>query len=681
MPNRLDRETSPYLRQHAANPVDWYPWGEDAFAAARATDRPILLSVGYAACHWCHVMAHESFEDPATAAIMNRHFVNVKVDREERPDVDGIYMQAVQAMTGRGGWPMTVFLTPDGEPFYGGTYFPPIDMQGVPSFSRLMQSVSNAWTTRRDAVQATTATLRELYVNASAPLTPSASLGAETCVAAANVLLRLHDREHHGFGDAPKFPQTMALDFLLRHGTRYGDERILTVVTESFLAMARGGIRDQIGGGFARYSTDRAWIVPHFEKMLYDNALLARLGVHLVQSTGSDEIDRVTRDTLDWALREMTGAEGGLFASIDADSEGEEGQFYIWTQEELRAVLGDRFAFAQVAYAVAAGGNFDGRTILTAPLPLEIIAARLELTVHAAEAELEAVRAALFAARAERVAPATDHKRVAAWNGLMLAALADAARVLDDATYRAAAVRLAAFLRRDMVRDDRVARTWLDGVLKAPGFLEDQAAVAAGFLALYQDSGDVEALDTARGLAEAMVRDFWDDDAHSFFDTARDHDALITRPRELTDNATPSGSSLACDVLLHLDALDGRADYRAIAAQLLDAVAAPMMEHPLGFGHWLGVADRVVFGAVQVALIGDPERSAALLDTLRRMYVPTLVLARGPVSDGAPALVGDRTALAGAGTAYVCRDSTCELPTSDAAEMARQLRHAVRRTR
>ena len=681
MPNRLDRETSPYLRQHAANPVDWYPWGEDAFAAARATDRPILLSVGYAACHWCHVMAHESFEDPATAGIMNRHFVNVKVDREERPDVDGIYMQAVQAMTGRGGWPMTVFLTPDGEPFYGGTYFPPIDMQGVPSFSRLMQSVSNAWATRRDAVQATTATLRELYVNASAPLTPSASLGAETCVAAANVLLRLHDREHHGFGDAPKFPQTMALDFLLRHGTRYGDERILTVVTESFLAMARGGIRDQIGGGFARYSTDRAWIVPHFEKMLYDNALLARLGVHLVQSTGSDEIDRVTRDTLDWALREMTGAEGGLFASIDADSEGEEGQFYIWTQEELRAVLGDRFAFAQVAYAVAAGGNFDGRTILTAPLPLEIIAARLELTVHAAEAELEAVRAALFAARAERVAPATDHKRVAAWNGLMLAALADAARVLDDATYRAAAVRLAAFLRRDMVRDDRVARTWLDGVRKTPGFLEDQAAVAAGFLALYQHNGDVEALDTARGLAEAMVRDFWDDDAHSFFDTARDHDALITRPRELTDNATPSGSSLACDVLLHLDALDGRADYRAIAAQLLDAVAAPMMEHPLGFGHWLGVADRMVFGAVQVALIGDPERSAALLDTLRRMYVPTLVLARGPVSDGAPALVGDRTALAGAGTAYVCRDSTCELPTSDAAEMARQLRHAVRRTR
>ena len=681
MPNRLDRETSPYLRQHAANPVDWYPWGEDAFAAARATDRPILLSVGYAACHWCHVMAHESFEDPATAEIMNRLFVNVKVDREERPDVDGIYMQAVQAMTGRGGWPMTVFLTPDGEPFYGGTYFPPIDMQGVPSFSRLMQSVSNAWATRRDAVQATTATLRELYVNASAPLTPSASLGAETCVAAANVLLRLHDREHHGFGDAPKFPQTMALDFLLRHGTRYGDERILTVVTESFLAMARGGIRDQIGGGFARYSTDRAWIVPHFEKMLYDNALLARLGVHLVQSTGSDEIDRVTRDTLDWALREMTGAEGGLFASIDADSEGEEGQFYIWTQEELRAVLGDRFAFAQVAYAVAAGGNFDGRTILTAPLPLEIIAARLELTVHAAEAELEAVRAALFAARAERVAPATDHKRVAAWNGLMLAALADAARVLDDATYRAAAVRLAAFLRRDMVRDDRVARTWLDGVRKTPGFLEDQAAVAAGFLALYQHNGDVEALDTARGLAEAMVRDFWDDDAHSFFDTARDHDALITRPRELTDNATPSGSSLACDVLLHLDALDGRADYRAIAAQLLDAVAAPMMEHPLGFGHWLGVADRMVFGAVQVALIGDPERSAALLDTLRRMYVPTLVLARGPVSDGAPALVGDRTALAGAGTAYVCRDSTCELPTSDAAEMARQLRHAVRRTR
>ena len=681
MTNRLAGETSPYLRQHAANPVDWYPWSEDAFADARATDRPILLSIGYAACHWCHVMAHESFEDPATAAIMNRLFVNVKVDREERPDVDSIYMQAVQAMTGRGGWPMTVFLTPDGEPFYGGTYFPPADMQGMPSFTRLMQSVSNAWATRREAVRSTTATLRELYANASAPLTPSANVTPETCVAAANALLRLYDRDHHGFGGAPKFPQTMALDFLLRHGTRYGDERILTAVTESFLAMARGGIRDQIGGGFARYSTDREWIVPHFEKMLYDNALLARLGVFLVQSTGSDEIERITRDTLDWLLRDMTGPEGGMFASIDADSEGEEGRFYMWTLDELRAVLGEESRFAEVAFAVSADGNLDGRTVLTMPLPLELLAARLGISVADVETRFAGVRSALLAARARRVHPATDHKRVAAWNGLILAALADAARVFDDARYRAAAQKVAAFLEREMISDDRVSRTWMDGVRKAPGFLEDQAAVIAGLLALYQDGGAIETLQLARRLADAMVRDFWDPASHSFFDTSRDHDALITRPRELTDNATPSGSSLACDVLLHLDALDEQPDYRAIVAHLIDVVAAPMMEHPLGFGHWLGVADRLVFGAVQVALIDGDAPTRALADTLRRMYVPTLVLARACSADDAPALVRERSSVNGDATAYVCRDSTCELPTTDAGEMARQLRHAVRRIR
>ena len=680
MPNRLAAESSPYLRQHALNPVAWYPWGDDAFAAARATDRPILLSVGYAACHWCHVMAHESFEDPATAEIMNRLFVNVKVDREERPDVDAIYMQAVQAMTGRGGWPMTVFLTPGGEPFYGGTYFPPTDIQGIPSFTRLMQSVSNAWSTRREAVDATTATLRQLYQNASAPLTASGAVSAATCTAAAATLLRMYDNEFHGFGAAPKFPQTMALDFLLRHGTRHGDERALNAVTESFLAMSRGGIHDQIGGGFARYATDRAWIVPHFEKMLYDNALLARLGVHLVQSTGSHELEGVTRDTLDWVMRDMTGPEGGLFASIDADSDGEEGRFYTWTRDELRAVLGDRLAFAEIAFGVSAAGNFDGRTILTAPLPLEIIAARFELSVHDAEAKLAQVRTTLLQTRGKRVHPATDHKRVAAWNGLMLAAFADAARVFDDITYREAAQRLATFLTRDMIRDHRVARTWIDGARKAPGFLEDQAAVAAGFLAMYQSTGEIEFLQTARDLASAMVRDFWDADARSFYDTSRDHDALITRPRDLADSATPCGSSLACDVLLHLDALDERPDYRAIVTHLLEAIAAPMAEQPLGFGYWLGVADRSIFGAVQVALIDGSKPASILSETVRRTYVPTLVLARGPASDEAPTLLRDRIALNGANTAYVCRDSTCELPTADAGELARQLRHAVRRT-
>ena len=682
MTNRLGHSTSPYLQQHAGNPVDWYPWGAEAFEAARLSDRPVLLSIGYAACHWCHVMAHESFEDAPTAALMNRLFVNVKVDREERPDVDAIYMQAVQAMTGRGGWPMTVFLTPDGEPFYGGTYFPPTDVQGVPSFSRLMLSVSGAWNTRREAVQATTATLRALYANAAAPLTPSGRVDAALLTSAADVLRRLSDTEHHGFGDAPKFPQTMPLDFLLRHGTRHADEALLGIVTDSFLAMARGGIHDQLAGGFARYSTDRAWIVPHFEKMLYDNALLIQLGTHLVQSTGSDEIERVTRATIDWVRQAMTGPEGGLYASIDADSEGEEGRFYVWEHGELQELLGDRFPFAAVAFGVKRAGNFDGRTILTAPLPISIVAARNGLSVEDADAELHVVRTLLLTARATRVAPTIDRKRIASWNGLMLVALSQAARIFADDPMLDAAQRLCRFLQQEMIVGDRVARTWMDGVRSAPGFLEDQAAVAAGMLAMYQATGDVAQLRTARLLAAALVRDFYDVDAHSFYDTARDHETLITRPRELTDNATPSGASLACDVLLQLAALDGITTYRTIVAEHLESVAALMAEHPLGFGHWLGIADRFVFGGVDVALVAGSDGDGAMLDVLRRAYVPTLLLARGRPGDGdAPALLHDRVAVDDRTTAYLCRDFSCELPTTVPALLAQQLRSAVRRVR
>ena len=686
MANRLATESSPYLRQHAENPVHWYPWGDEALAVARERERPILLSIGYAACHWCHVMAHESFEDPKTAAVMNELFVNVKVDREERPDLDSIYMQAVQAMTGGGGWPMTVFLTPDGDPFYAGTYFPPKDMPGVPGFTRLMQSVSNAWTSRREAVDQTTDTLRALYANAASALTPSGDVTAARLHQAAGVLRTLHDREHHGFGDAPKFPQTMALDFLLRHGTRHADEALLGIVTESWLAMARGGIHDQLAGGFARYSTDRAWVVPHFEKMLYDNALLIRLGVHLVQSTASDEIERVTRETIAWVLHEMSGPEGGLYASIDADSDGEEGRFYVWTQDELRTVLGEHYDFAALAFGVRRGGNFDGRTILTAPLPISIVATRMDLTVHDAEAHLQVVRRLLLNARATRVHPATDHKRIASWNGLLLVALAEAAQVFDDQVMRDAARRLGEFLTREMVVDDRVARSWMDGARTTFGFLEDQAAVGAGCLALYSTLGEPRWLAIARRLAQVMLEQFHDARASSFYDTARDHATLITRPRELTDNATPSGAALACDVLLQLAALDDVPAYRDIVSQHLAAVAAPMVAHPLGFGHWLGVADRLVHGHVEVALVTSPDTAAdadaALTAVLRRTYVPTLILARGAANAPAsPALLGERIAIEGKPTAYVCRDFACELPTADPAVLAHLLRSAVRRQR
>ena len=682
MTNKLATQSSPYLRQHADNPVDWYPWGPEAIDTARRTARPILLSIGYSSCHWCHVMAHESFEDPATAAVMNALFVNVKVDREERPDLDAIYMQAVQAMTGRGGWPMTVFLTPDGEPFYGGTYFPPADVQGIPSFTRLMHSVAKAWSSRREAVDATTASLRALYANAAAPLTPSGDVGTTALTDAACVLRSLHDADAHGFGTAPKFPQAMALDFLLRHGTRHGDDDTLDMVTETFLAMTRGGIFDQLAGGFARYATDRHWVVPHFEKMLCDNALLARLGVHLVQSTGSDEIERATRATLDWVLREMTGPEGGLYASIDADSDGAEGRWCTWTPDELRTVLGDDTALAMLAYGVTPGGNFEGRSILVTAMSRGFVAARRGEPLAAVEGRLESVRERLLAARTARVQPATDTKRIAAWNGLMLGALAEAARVFGDAAYLAAAERLATFLTTTMCRGDRVQRSWIEGGSPQPGFLEDQAAVSAGLLALHASTGTHHWLDQARLLTRALVRDFWDVEACSFYDTARDGERLITRPRELTDNATPSGSALACDVLLHLATLDDVPGYREIVGTVLAAVAAPMREHPLGFGHWLGVADRVVHGAVEVAVVPgtDGADHGGLLEVLRRAYVPTLVLARGRDGAGTPALLRGREPIAGRATAFVCRSMTCDLPTSDAAILARQVRAAVKHT-
>jgi uncharacterized protein YyaL (SSP411 family) len=446
--------------------------------------------------------------------------------------------------------------------------------------------------------------------------------------------------------------------------------------------MARGGINDQLGGGGARYSTDRAWIVPHFEKMLYDNALLISLGTHLVQSTGSDEIERITRETIHWVQQQMTGPDGGLYASVDADSEGEEGTFYLWDRTEMEALLGDRFPFAAVAFGVTASGNFEGRTILTAPLPISIVAARSGMSVEAAEAELRAVRAQLLAARATRVAPAIDRKQIASWNGLMLVALSEAARVFADDDILAAARHLGQFLEQQMIDGDRVVRTCMDGVRSATGFLEDQAAVAAGMLALYQGTGEAASLRTARRLAAAMVRDFHDADSRSFYDTARDHETLITRPRELTDNAVPAGASLACDVLLKLASLDGTAEYRAIVAEHLDAVAALMAEHPLGFGHWLGVADRYVHGGIDIALVPGDDGDAAMLDVLRRAYLPTLLLARGHPDDvDAPLLLRDRPAVGGRTTAYLCRNFSCELPTTEPMVLAQQVRTAVRQVR
>ena len=682
MPNHLATETSPYLRQHAGNPVDWYPWGREALERARTEDRPILLSVGYAACHWCHVMAHESFEDPDTARLMNELFVNIKVDREERPDVDSVYMQAVQSMNGHGGWPMTVFLTPAGEPFYAGTYFPPVDRHGMPSFARILRSVSDAYHTKRERVTQTAAAMRDIYTAASAPMPPSGTLGPATLDRAYRGLAERFDHEHGGFEGAPKFPQTMSLDFLLRYATRMNSAPALAMVEESFRHMARGGIYDQVGGGFHRYAVDAVWLVPHFEKMLYDNALLARLGVHLWQATKDPEVRRVTEETITWVAREMTSPDGGFYASLDADSEGAEGKFYVWTEREIDAALGPESAAIKTYYGITPAGNFEGANILHVAGDPAVLAQRAGISEPALRAAHDRARGVLASVRERRVRPGRDDKILAAWNGLMLRALTAAARAFGRAEHKAQALANAEFLRRTMVRaGGRVMRTHTAGVTKIAGYLDDHASVALGFLGTYEMTADRTWLGLAREIATAIGEWFWDDASASLFDTARDADPLVTRPRDLPDNAVPSGTSLTIDLYLHLAELLDDAILRQRAFGILETLAEPMARHPAAFGHALGAADMAVNGAVAVALAGDPADAGycALDAVVAGTYVPSLVLAGGPPGQSAGiALLEGRPEVNGAATAYVCHHYMCDAPQTDPAPLASQLATAVR---
>jgi len=673
MANRLANETSPYLLQHAHNPVDWYAWGPEAFERARRDDKPILLSVGYSACHWCHVMERESFEDEATARVMNGLFVNVKVDREERPDVDSIYMQAVQAMNGQGGWPMTVFLTAALEPFWGGTYFPPVDRPGMPSFQRVLHAVADAYRNRREDVQRVANSMREMYASTGGQGRSSGALSADLLQRATRGLLGQLDQEQGGFGAAPKFPQAMAMEFLLQQWARTNNEAALNAVTATFLHMSRGGIHDQLGGGFSRYSVDAEWLVPHFEKMLYDNALLLRVGVHLVQAApgpAADEIATVCRGILGWLRREMTSAAGGFFSSLDADSEGHEGKFYVWSEEELRQLLGADADVVLPFWSVTPHGNFEGSNILYVAAGVPRPDARV----------LERARATLFQARERRVRPARDEKVLASWNGLMLRAVSDAARVLGDADAQALALANGEFLAREMLRDGRVLRSHKDGVTRIPGFLEDYSAVALGMVSLYELTFDAQWLDRASGLARAMVEWFWDDRTGAFFDTPRDHEELLIRPRDITDNATPAGTSLAAELLLRLGDVTGNADMIRRAHTVLETLAEPMARYPLAFGHALTAADIAVFGAVELALVGDP--AATDFRTLARIaneiFVPSLVLAGGAPGLSAIALLADRPMRDARATAYVCRGYSCDAPTTDGRELWEQLRRASR---
>jgi len=675
MPNRLANESSPYLRQHSDNPVNWYPWGTEAFAQAALEDKPVLLSVGYAACHWCHVMAHESFEDAETAALMNTLFINVKVDREERPDVDSIYMQAVQAMVGQGGWPMTVALTPRGEPFWGGTYFPAVDRPGMPSFKRVLATLGDAWKTRRASVDKTAKTMLELYANAAATATPSGPLSPELLERAFATLARQHDPVLGGFGSAPKFPQTMSLDFCLRWWARSGNTTALDIAHRSFLAMARGGIYDQVGGGFHRYSVDAAWLVPHFEKMLYDNALLVQFGAHLWQATADPEVARVVDETIQWLFREMTAPAGGFYASQDAESDGHEGTFYIWNGAELDAVLGKDAAVLRTLWGVTDGGNFEGKNILHLPVRYADVAKKFNIS---AERLLEVVGAAvqrLYKVRSRRNWPARDDKILSGWNGLMTRALAEAGRVFHRDDWVHAAKRNGTFLRDVMVREGRVMRVHMDGLTKVPGFLEDHAAVALAFIALHEATGELQWLHDAHRVATAMHAQFRDPTSGAWYDTAADAEPLITRPRDVFDNALPAGPSLAQELMLRLAEIHGAGAWTTETVAQLAGQADPMARWPNGFGHLLGVTDVALFGGVAVAIVGESETPdfQALRRVVARHYLPTLVLVTGRPGEDSVELLRDRPAMDGKATAYVCRGFVCDRPTNEPAELERQL--------
>ena len=668
MANRLAGETSPYLLQHAHNPVDWYPWGEEALARAKAEDKPILLSIGYSACHWCHVMERESFENPRTADLMNASFVNIKVDREERPDLDAIYMQAVQAMTGGGGWPMTVFLAPDGTPFYGGTYFPPEARANMPGFPNVLAAIADAWQNRRAEVLKSGNQLRQHLQQAVRPAASHGQLDVDILQAAGRGLAAQHDPEFGGFGSAPKFPQPMALEFLLRFWKRTGDEAALEVVVHTLDRMARGGIYDHLGGGFARYSTDAEWLVPHFEKMLYDNAQLARAYLLGYQATGNAFFMDVTEQIIEYVLRDMTDPSGGFYSTEDADSEGEEGKFYVWTPAELRELLGAEDARLFGAfYDVTAPGNFERRASILRMehTPLEL-ASRLGVTEAELLAALERGRQILFEARSRRVRPARDEKVLAGWNGLMLRALAEAASVLAREDFLAAAIRNAEFLLGAMRRaDGGLYRTWKPGhAARLNGYLEDYANVADGLVALYEATFDPHWLTAATSLADLILERFADVENGGFFDTSNDHETLITRPQDIFDNATPSGNAVSADVLLRLALLTGREEYQRAAEGVLQLLREPMARYPLGFARSLNALDFLLGRPKEVAIVGQPDAAdtQALLRVVFEPFMPNKVVAGG----GAPIpLLEGRHPADGRATAYVCEHYVCQAPATD----------------
>jgi uncharacterized protein len=678
--NRLINETSPYLLQHAHNPVDWYPWDEEAFAAARSENKPILLSIGYSACHWCHVMEHESFENEEIASLMNENFVSIKVDREERPDLDQIYMNAVQMMTHHGGWPMTVFLTPEGVPFYGGTYFPPEDRYNMPGFPRILISLAEAYRERPDDIKQTGASILAELNRLSLARESNEPLTQELLAQAFQGIVKSYDPVNGGFGGAPKFPPAMTLEFLLRVYHSTANQEALDIVTNTCRKMADGGIYDQLGGGFHRYSTDARWLVPHFEKMLYDNALLSRVYLHHYQLTQDESARRIAEGILDYVVREMTDANGGFYSTQDADSDGEEGKFFVWSPDEIASVLdqADRALFSSY-YDVTERGNFEGKNILNVTQTIEAVAKTAKVSPEHLRQSLDLSRRKLFALREERVKPDRDEKILTAWNGMMLASFAEAAAILDRKDYLEIARRNARFLLDHLRRNGLLLRTYKNAIAKLNAYLEDYAFLSDGLLTLYEATGELEWFEATLSVANKMIEEFWDDQDGGFFYTGKSHQSLIVRAKDYFDNATPSGNSVAAEVMLRLAALTNNDDYRRRAVTILRLIADSLRRYPSGFGRALCALDFYLGSPKEIAIIGDSDlpQTRLLRKSVWQPYVPNKVVAQAVPGDDRSSelipLLRDRPLLNDLPTAYVCEHFTCSEPVTDPEKLIRQL--------
>jgi uncharacterized protein len=668
--NHLVNETSPYLLQHAHNPVDWYPWCEEALLRARDEGKPILLSIGYSACHWCHVMERESFENEAIASIMNAHFINIKVDREERPDLDAIYMAAVQMMTGGGGWPMTVFLTPDQIPFYGGTYFPPEDRRGMAGFPRVLMSVARAYMEKKEQIRKDASAI-------AAALRASAEIGMHEdgltisiLDSAADRLMASYDDREGGFGSAPKFPPSMPLTFLLRSYLRTGESKFRAAAEHTLDKMAGGGVYDQVGGGFHRYSVDNRWLVPHFEKMLYDNALLSRVYLDAYLLTRKSLYRRIVEGTLDYVLREMTSPEGGFYSSQDADSEGHEGKFFLWSPDEVLKALGREEGDLFCRYFdITDDGNFEGRSIPNVPRPAALVARLNGVSEHRMLEIVRRGKELLLQERARRIRPGRDDKILTAWNGLMLRSFAEAARGLGRNDYGLAAIAAAEFVLARARREGRLLRSYRDGKARISAYLEDYAFVIDGLVSLYEATFDPRWLEEAIGLANVVVEIFTDEQGTGFYYTSREHEPLIHRPRESYDGAVPSGSSVVAGAFLRLWKLTTEEKWASRARAVLEPMAASMALHPQSFSNFLCALDFYLAPVREIAVIGDPQDAATqmLLGEVSGRYLPNSVVACG--QDGNPPLLLGKTPVGGEPAAYVCRDSVCEVPVTDPAAL------------